>query len=111
VKVKADRDPDTSNGRNAIRKSEGSAFFRLTQPILFLKDNNVLVELIYVAPDEMYDTWLSDFSTLVHTFSQVGKPEGGTFHALIGVPDAALVREVSADYEVTEAEEGSSRSL
>ncbi|MFQ5859728.1 MAG: hypothetical protein ACE5LU_29380 [Anaerolineae bacterium] len=71
---------------------------------IFLKDNDTLVELIYVAPDEMYDTWLSDFHTLVHSFRRVKEYDDAKFHSLIGTSEAAVVREATADYE---AETGS----
>lgn len=74
--------------------------------ITFLNSDAVLVELIYAAPDEMYDTWLSDFRTLVHTFRRTDEGEGTAFHSLIGVPEAAVVREATADYDVEEGAEG-----
>lgn len=77
----------------------------IRQRYVFLKDNDALVDLIYVAPDEMYDAWLPDFRTLVQNFRRTEERDDTVFHSLIGVPDIAAVREATRDYKVEERTE------
>ena len=60
---------------------------------IFFRSDNSLIELIYTAPKEMYDTWLSDFRTLVQTFTLPVEPGDTVFYPLIAAPEVASVRE------------------
>ncbi|MFQ5343458.1 MAG: hypothetical protein ACE5F6_18105 [Anaerolineae bacterium] len=75
----------------------------IRQRCVFVRADHALIELIYAAPDEMYDTWLSDFHTLIQTFAFPEKREDRSFHPLVSATDtapAASLREDTAGYEV-----------
>ncbi|MBM3235691.1 DUF1795 domain-containing protein [Candidatus Poribacteria bacterium] len=55
------------------------------------KNDNSLIELIYTAPDEMFNTWLPDFRTLVQTFTLPVEPIDAVFYPLISVPGEASI--------------------
>lgn len=89
------------NSRDPQRKT-------IRQRCVFVKADHALVELIYAAPDEMYDTWLSDFHTLIQTFAFPEKREDRPFHPLISATDtapAASLREDTAGYEAKRPED------
>jgi hypothetical protein len=58
---------------------------------IFFRNDNSLIELIYAAPDEVYDTWLPDFLILIQTFMLPVKHANAVFYPLISVPGGASI--------------------
>jgi len=58
---------------------------------IFFRGDNSLTELIYAAPDEVYDTWLPDFLILIQTFMFPVKHADAAFYPLISVPGEASI--------------------
>jgi hypothetical protein len=65
---------------------------------IFLKQEDRLYELFYMALAEHYGVWLKDFRILVQTFTFLEEPVAATFHPLI-TPDPKALRVKEAEYQ------------
>ncbi|MBC7264334.1 MAG: hypothetical protein H5T64_08230 [Chloroflexi bacterium] len=65
---------------------------------IFLRRGGQLYELLYMALDEDYRTWLEAFRTLVRTFAFLEEPVGATFQPLV-TPSSQILREDAIGYE------------
>ncbi|MFQ6014935.1 MAG: hypothetical protein ACE5NP_05795 [Anaerolineae bacterium] len=66
---------------------------------IFLRRGERIYELIYVAAEEDYETWLPAFQTVARTFAFREEPAEQRFHALVTPVSAQAIREKGGEYE------------